>query len=470
MFVKIEGLKVFYPGMDSPSLTIDNLEIKEGEFVLITGKSGSGKSTLLNLLNGVIPHFVEATVEGKVYVFDREVQKYSIPEISSLIGTLLQDPDSQILNYKVIDEIAFGIENLKLEREEIRKRIFEVCKEVDICNLLERDTSKLSGGEKQRVVLASILAMRPKALILDEPTSSIDIKGTREILTKLREFKGKLSMIIAEHKISKVINFVDRIIILDKGRILYNLQRDQVNSIIDKFDDLGLEPLSIRKTVVRRKGERTLEGKIIVRDDNREILNTDIVIYKGITALMGDNGSGKSTLLKAIAGILPRGLKFSGYIRVEGKEISKLPPEDRGEFLAYLPQDIDLFFTKRTVREEISYMMRLRRRYDDKLIDKLLREFELPPDSDPFLLSVGQKRRLAIASLLASGVKIFLLDEPTTGQDWYNRKMLGEELRNLDGSFVVATHDPKFVYLYADRVLEIRDGRIREVNPEALEL
>lgn len=470
MFVKIEGLKVFYPGMDSPSLTIDNLEIKEGEFVLITGKSGSGKSTLLNLLNGVIPHFVEATVEGKVYVFDREVQKSSIAEISSLIGTLLQDPDSQILNYKVIDEIAFGMENLKLEREEIRKRIFEVCKEVDICNLLERETSKLSGGEKQRVVLASILAMRPKALILDEPTSSIDIKGTREILTKLREFKGKLSMIIAEHKISKVINFVDRIIILDKGRILYDLHRGEVNSIIDKFDDLGLEPLSIRKTVVRRKGEKTLEGKIIVRDDNREILNTDIVIYKGITALMGDNGSGKSTLLKAIAGILPRGLKFSGYIRVEGKEISKLPPEDRGEFLAYLPQDIDLFFTKRTVREEISYMMKLRRRYDDKLIDKLLREFELPPDRDPFLLSVGQKRRLAIASLLASGVKIFLLDEPTTGQDWYNRKMLGEELRNLDGSFVVATHDPKFVYLYADRVLEIRDGRIREVNPEALEL
>lgn len=143
----------------------------------------------MNLLNGVIPHFVDATVEGKVYVFGREVQKSSIPEISSLVGTLLQDPDSQILNYRVIDEIAFGIENLKLEREEIRKRIFEVCKEVDICNLLERDTSKLSGGEKQRVVLASILAMRPKALILDEPTSSIDIKGTREILTRLRDLR-----------------------------------------------------------------------------------------------------------------------------------------------------------------------------------------------------------------------------------------------------------------------------------------
>ena len=463
-FLEIKGLRVFYPS--SPySLKVDSLEVKEGESVLITGKSGSGKSTLLNAVNGVIPHEIEAEEEGEVRVFGIDVRSTSIQNIARYVGTLLQDPDSQILNYYVIEELAFGAENLNLPREEILRRINEVAQIVGVSHLLKRETFSLSGGEKQRVVLGSILVMNPKALILDEPTSSIDLKGTREILTTLRGLKEKMSMIIAEHKISKVLDFVDRVIVLDRGRIIYDVKKDDVKEI--DFEELGLEPLRPSPPPdKRREGEVVLEAEVRVTDGNRDIVNTQIKLRKGINALIGDNGSGKSTLLKALAGILPSNLKFYGSIKVEGKEVSKLPVEKRGEVIAYLPQEVDLMFTKRTVWEEVSFPAKVRGKYNEKVIDELLKRFNLPRDQDPFLLSVGQKRRVAISSLLATGVKVFLLDEPTTGQDWYNRKMLGEELRSIDACFLVVTHDPLFVYYYADRAYRMVDGRVTPISPE----
>ncbi|MBB5255133.1 ABC transporter ATP-binding protein [Sulfurisphaera ohwakuensis] len=463
-FLEIKGLRVFYPE-SSYSLNIDSLEVKEGESILIAGKSGSGKSTLLNSINGVIPHEIEAEEEGEVKVFGIDVKKSTIQQIARYVGTLLQDPDSQIFNYYVIEELAFGAENLNLPKEEILNRINEVSQIVGISHLLNRETFKLSGGEKQRVVLGSILTMNPKALILDEPTSSIDLKGTREILATLRGLKEKISMIIAEHKLKKVLDFVDRVIVLDKGKIIYDIKKDNVKEL--DFEDLGLEPLKLSSPPEKRRdGEVVLEAKVKVTDGDRVIVDTEIVLKRGISALIGDNGSGKSTLLKALAGILPSNLRFYGSIKVEGKEVSKLPVEKRGEIIAYLPQEIDLMFTKKTVREEVSYPAKIRRKYDERVINDLLKRFNLPEDQDPFLLSVGQKRRVAISSLLATGVKVFLLDEPTTGQDWYNRKMLGEELRSIDASFLVVTHDPIFVYYYADRAYKMVNGRVIPISPE----
>ncbi|GAB6944006.1 ABC transporter ATP-binding protein [Vulcanisaeta sp. JCM 14467] len=461
-FLEIDGLKISY---SSFSLKVDSLRVREGESVLITGRSGSGKSTLLNAINGIIPHEIEVEEEGEVRVFGIDVRNSTVQQIASYVGTLLQDPDSQILNYYVIEELAFGAENLNIPREEILSRIKEVSQIVGISHLLNRETSRLSGGEKQRVVLGSILVMNPRALILDEPTSSIDLRGTREILTVLRGLRNRMSMIIAEHKINRVLNFVDRVIILDNGRIIYDVKRDDIRKI--KLEDLGLEPLKLTSPPEkRRNGEVVLEAKVKVTSGDKTIVDTEIKLRKGITALIGDNGSGKSTLLKALAGILPSNMKFHGSIKVEGKDISRLPVERRGEIIAYLPQEVDLMFTKRTVKEEISYPAKARKKYNEKVITELLRRFNLPEDQDPFLLSVGQKRRVAISSLLATGVKVFLLDEPTTGQDWYNRKMLGEELRSIDACFLVVTHDPLFVYYYADMAYEMVNGRVIPIPPE----
>ena len=463
-FVEVEGLRVRYPE-GRGSLEVGSLLIKEGESVLVTGRSGSGKSTLLNSINGVIPHEIEAEEEGEVRVFGINVRESRIQDIARYVGTLLQDPEAQIMNHYVVEELAFGAENLGLPREEILRRIQEVSRIVGVSHLLKRPTSTLSGGEKQRVVLGSVLVMGPRGLVLDEPTSSIDIKGTREILSTLRGLKDRVSMVIAEHKVNRVLDFVDRVLILDKGRIAQDLRREDLKSV--DLEEYGVEPLELKgRPEERREGEVVLEAKVRVTDGERVIVDTEVKLRKGVTALMGDNGSGKSTLLKAIAGILPQNLKFQGSVKVDGREVSKAPVQRRGEVIAYLPQEVDLMFTKRTVREEVSFPAKARKKHDGAKVEQLIKLFNLPEDQDPFLLSVGQKRRVAIASLLATGVKVFLLDEPTTGQDWESRKALGEELRSIDGAFLVVTHDPLFVYYYADYAYSMVNGRLTPMAPE----
>ena len=463
-FLEIKGLRIRYPE-GRGSLEVDSLEVREGESVLVTGRSGSGKSTLLNSINGVIPHEIEAEEEGEVWVFGVDVRRSRVQEVARYVGTLLQDPDAQIMNYYVFEELAFGAENLNLPREEVVSAVMEAAEVVGVKHLLNRETWRLSGGEKQRVVLGSVLAMRPRALVLDEPTSSIDIKGTREILSTLRALKDRVSMIIAEHKVNRVLDFVDRVLILDRGKVVQDLRREELKTV--DLEEYGIEPLELKgRPERRREGEVLLEAKVEVTDGERVIVNTEVKLRRGVTALMGDNGSGKSTLLKAIAGVLPQGLKFQGSIRVDGREVSRAPVQRRGEVIAYLPQEVDLMFTKRTVREEVSFPAKARRKYDEAKVKQLIKLFDLPEDQDPFLLSVGQKRRVAIASLLATGVKVFLLDEPTTGQDWESRKSLGEELRSIDGAFLVVTHDPLFVYYYADYAYLMVNGRLTPMAPE----
>ncbi|MEM3269503.1 MAG: ATP-binding cassette domain-containing protein [Saccharolobus sp.] len=467
-FLLMSDVEVSYPESDHVALKIDKLKIDEGESVLITGKSGSGKSTLVNLITGIIPKLIEADVKGEIRVFGRNISEYSLAKLSTLVCYLFQDPESQILNYYVKDEIAFGLENLNYPKEEILKRIEKYSNVIGISHLLNRETFYLSGGEKQRVVLASILAVEPRAIILDEPTSSIDSKGTREILQNINYLKNKmkLTMIIVEHKVDKVIKFVDRVIIVDEGRIVYDLSKEKFESFdYRELDKLGIESSKSFNCVKKREkySEIFLKAYVKVSKGDKVIVDTKIEVYRGITALMGINGSGKSTLLKAIVGILDKGLSFQGYVNALGKDYTNASIETRGEIMAYLPQDVDLLFIKRTVEDEIKYSMKLRNKYDKEVLEKYLRNFSLDKvrNVDPFLLSVGQKRRLALASLLASGVKIFLLDEPTTGQDWYHRKKLGEELRSIkDVAFLVVTHDPKFVECFADRLLIMDNGRI----------
>ncbi|MEM3350861.1 MAG: ABC transporter ATP-binding protein [Saccharolobus sp.] len=243
-FLLMSDVEVSYPESDHVALKIDKLKIDEGESVLITGKSGSGKSTLVNLITGIIPKLIEADVKGEIRVFGRNISEYSLAKLSTLVCYLFQDPESQILNYYVRDEIAFGLENLNYPKEEILKRIEKYSNVIGISHLLNRETFYLSGGEKQRVVLASILAVEPRAIILDEPTSSIDSKGTREILQNINYLKNKmkLTMIIVEHKVDKVIKFVDRVIIVDEGRIVYDLSKEKFESFnYRELDKLGIE-------------------------------------------------------------------------------------------------------------------------------------------------------------------------------------------------------------------------------------
>lgn len=489
-FVEIKDFQVTYLGRSKPSLVIDEFEIEDGESVLIVGKSGSGKSTLVNAINGIIPNMINAQETGEISVYGKDPRKQPIYETAKLVGTLLQDPETQIFNYTVIDEIAFGPENFMLPKEEIIERVNEASKLTGISHLLYRDTNTLSGGEMQRVALASILAMRPRALILDEPTSNIDPKGTAEIFSLIKNFRQeRRSLIIVEHKLERVLPYVDRVVLIDKGRIVLDVPKEELIESSDLLASAGVEipdyylylkkigAKSLSKELLkgykyvpppRRKGEKEVlyaEVKVWTKQ-GKTLVDTEISIKQGeIVALMGNNGAGKSTLLKAIMGMLDRKLKAEVKLVVEGKDLSKKGLAERGSYIGYLPQNFDIMFVKRKVEDEVAFAMKNRKTFSEEKLNNILQMFSLQKvrHDDPLLLSMGQRRRVAMASILASGAKILLMDEPTSGQDWYHREILGREVQNLREkgyTFLIVTHDSRFVDKFCDRVLVMKEGKI----------
>jgi len=482
--IELRNVEVVYTGRAKPSLVVDDFHVEEGESVLIAGKSGSGKSTLVNVINGVIPNMISANVKGEINVFGKDPRRTPIFEIAKEVGTVLQDPEMQVFNHKVIDEIAFGPENLMLSPEEITNRVIEASKITGVHELLDVETNKLSGGELQRTVIASVLAMNPKALILDEPTSNIDPEGTAQIFSLVKKFRQeKRTLIIVEHKLERVLPYVDRVVLVEKGRLVFDVEKEELFDKVHLLREAGVEVpdyyshLGTRKFLKgyvyvpppRRKGDGTIlyaEVKVWDKKSGKVIVDTSISLRKGeITALMGKNGAGKSTLLKAIMGILDSKLKSEVKLIVEGKDLSNSSIMERGAYIGYLPQNFDVMFVKRTVEEEVAFAMKNRGIYSRERLDEILKMFSLYEirREDPLMLSMGQRRRVAMASVIASGSKVLLMDEPTSGQDWYHRETLGKEIRYLRDrgfSFLIVTHDSRFVDKFCDRVVVMEKGRI----------
>ena len=484
--IEVKNLEVTYQGRASPSLKVDEFFVEEGESVLIVGKSGSGKSTLVNVLNGVIPNMITAEVKGEVNVFGKDPRRTQIHELSKYIGTVLQDPEMQTFNYTVEDEIAFGPENLMLSEEEIRRRVENSAKISGVYHLLDRDIITLSGGELQRTVIASVLAMEPKALILDEPTSNIDPKGTAQIFNLIKFFKEeKRTLIIVEHKLERVLPYVDRVVLVDKGKLVFDVDKDE---LVDKSDILFDAGVEVPDYYLHMKKHGTLDGykyippkrfesngeevlyakaKVVTKKEKKVLVDAEISLKKGeIVALMGNNGAGKSTLLKAIMGILDdKKLQTELKLLFKGKDISKSSIMERGSYIAYLPQNFDVMLVKRTVEDEVAFAMKNMKKFSKQRLDEILKMFSLYDirKEDPLLLSMGQRRRVAMASVIASGADVIMMDEPTSGQDWYHRYMLGkevQELRNKGFTFLIVTHDSRFVDKFCDRVLVMKDGKI----------
>ena len=482
--IELRNVEVVYTGRAKPSLVVHDFHVEEGESILIVGKSGSGKSTLVNVINGVIPNMISANVKGEINVFGKDPRKTPIFDIAKEVGTVLQDPEMQVFNHKVIDEIAFGPENLMLPPEEIMNRVIETSKITGVHELLDMETIQLSGGELQRTVIASVLAMNPKALILDEPTSNIDPEGTAQIFSLVKKFRQeKRTLIIVEHKLERVLPYVDRVVLVEKGRLVFDVKKEELFDKVHLLREAGVEVpdyyshLGTRKSLKdyvyipppRMKGDSTIlhaEVKVWDKKSSKVIVDTSLTLRKGeITALMGKNGAGKSTLLKAIMGILDRNLKSEVKLVVEGKDLSKSSIMERGAYIGYLPQNFDVMFIKRTVEDEVAFAMKNRGIYSRERLDEILKMFSLYEirREDPLMLSMGQRRRVAMASVIASGSKVLLMDEPTSGQDWYHREMFGKEvqyLRDKGFSFLIVTHDSRFVDKFCDRVVVMEKGRI----------
>ena len=503
--LEIKGLKFSYIGSEDPAIEIDHLSIEDGETVLITGKSGGGKSTLVNCITGIIPHAFHGEYEGTVEVYGQNVAETSLAKLTTEVGIVLQNPETQVLNYTVEEEVAFGPENLCLESDDIVSRVAEAIEITGISSLNERETYALSGGEMQRVAIAAVLSMRPKLLILDEPTSNIDPEGTAKVFEILKRLKEEKTLIVVEHKVERVLPFVDRIIVIDNGKIFLDIRSHDLIHHVDKMLEIGIEvpihyiyarkngidsdDLDLIREKLREKGMipasplRARPARTVLRAatlvstaSGKQLADCSIDLEEQhILAIMGRNGAGKTTFLKGVMGFLDTDLKSEVSIILDGKDISGEHIINRGREIAFVPQNFDLTLINKSVEREVAYSINKRKKksYGNRL-DELMDMFSLSDlrYRDPLSLSLGQRRRVAIASAIATDVRVIMFDEPTSGQDHFHKEALGRELVRLKEagySIIVVTHDSRFVYKYADRIVVLDKGKkVLDGTPEAV--
>ena len=451
-----------------------NLEIDKGEFVLITGPSGCGKSTLALALSGLIPQSKPADISGSVEICGLDTQTNPIREIVQNAGLVLQNPSSQLFHLKVEDEIRFGPCNLGLEQKEVAKRTEWALKATGLESLKNMNPATLSGGQKQCVAIASILAMQPKVLILDEPTASLDVPSTQHVLDTLKLLRAQygVTIIIIEHRLAEVAKMASRMILMDKGKIILDGTPDSILSD-DKirnqygFRRMTNETLVTWESLITKSQSPDQEVKPLLAFENvtagynrkSVIKDINLSLYPGdFTAVVGNNGAGKSTLGLTAAGLLK---PFSG--KVLFRDGSKPRP---GLDVAMLFQNpVDQLFTD-SVDDELSFAPKNYNQFNQTLQEEILRETGLEHlrDHRPLMLSVGQEQRTALGACLGLQPRLLILDEPTLGQDWWHLQKLMDFLRKLNKNgmaILLISHDYKLVHHYAQKVYLMNDGQIQ---------
>lgn len=478
-----------------PELAIENIsfELKQGELLLIAGSSGCGKTTLARSINGLIPRSYRGERSGKVLLHGKDVAELKIAEMSQTVGTLLQDPERQIVASNVYNEIAFGPENLGFPRAEIEMRVDQAMKRLKIEYLRERETFNLSGGEKQKVALAGLLAMNPSILLLDEPLASLDPASAHEALEIFRSLadEGK-TIILVEHRVEDAIETrPDRLLYMEDGRIKYlggirslpkEIDHTQVKlpaqwvvqrvkeqkkaaeaPHIHKVDEGG-EPLVVFEDVSFRYDE---ENPFILKDVNLKIHRGDLV------AVLGPNGAGKSTLVKHAIGLLK---PTSGRVLVQGEDTRKMSVAQIARVLGYVFQSPTHMLFAPTVREELEFgpkNLNFEKAQMDKAVAESLSTVNLNGFAEypPLGLSFGQQKRTTIAAVLAMQSKIMVMDEPTAGQDFANYTRFMDALCSASAdarsilsanfeSTLFITHDLDLAVTYANRVLLFGDKHV----------
>ena len=499
---EIKDLSFSYPtakgkkSLDSVSLTIE-----KGEYIVLCGKSGSGKTTLLRQLKSVLaPHGRKA---GEILFNGMPIEKVSQRDQSAKIGYVMQNPDDQIVTDKVWHELAFGLESLGCDQKTMRSRVAEMACYFGIQDWFHRDVANLSGGQKQLLNLASIMAMQPEVLILDEPTSQLDPIAASDFLNTVRKINIELgtTVIITEHRLEDIFPYADRAIVMDSGKVIADdtprnigkLLYEQKNDMFAAMptpvrvfygaEGAGDCPLTVREgrtwlsktysaPTVNALSVEELEDEIenpalslkelwfrYEKDSPDVLRGVSVEVPKGaLYAIVGGNGAGKSTTLKAVCGICK---PYRGKVKVFGKPVEKYKSSELfGGCLAMLPQDPKSLFVKKTVREDLAEMTK-----DEKRIAEIAAvcEIETLLDSHPYDLSGGEQQRSALAKVLLTEPKLLLLDEPTKGIDSFFKEKLAAilcKLKEQGITIVMVSHDVEFCARYADMVSMFFDGQM----------
>ena len=480
--------KLSFRYRDRQGLAIDHISFtaNPGEILLIAGASGCGKTTLIRCVNGLIPRSYKGELSGRVLVFGEDTSTWKLSQISQNIGTVLQDPERQILGTKVLNEVAFGLENLGMPREEIIQRVDESLSYLKISHLRDRETFLLSGGEKQKVALAGVLAMRPRILLLDEPLASLDPASAQDTLDAVRRLADEgMSVLMVEHRVEDVLRIKpERVMFMSEGQVRYLGALDGLSKVVNYRE----VKLPAEQVVERAKadpapvGIKILPGvsasrfgpDALVRfedvgfgyDADTDVLhNINLEINRGdVIAVLGPNGAGKTTFVKHAIGLLkPK----SGRVLVDGQDTREASVAQIAGMLGYVFQSPSHMLFAPTVHDELAFgptnLKHPKDQIEQEVKDALkivnLSEKEQDP---PLALSFGQQKRVSIAAILAMRSRILVMDEPTAGQDYQNYMNFMDSILQMPAfeAILFITHDVDLAVIYANRVLMIADGRL----------
>ena len=484
--VEIRDLSFSYPN-GRPALHSVNLTVGEGEFVGVMGPSPSGKSTLAYCMAGLIPNCIEGEMRGSVVVDGLDTREHTIAELSRRVGIVFQDPEAQLLELRVVDEVALPLENLGLPPEEIGERVREALEVVGLRGYEERCPTELSGGEKQRLAIASVLALRPKVIVLDEPTANVDLKGTAQVyetLCLLNREHG-LTVIVIENKVELVRRYAERAVLMRDGRIVADGPADEVLSNRPLLERLDLESPPRAQAPERREASGRSESCAdpeLIRFENVTYRYPDgTVALRGVSLvvsegerlfLMGENGSGKSTLVKHMNGLLK---PTEGRVLVNGVDTRECPTYKLSRVVGLVFQNPAHQIVGSTVYDEIALGLRSRGLPEERARGEALRvakAFGLEDKLDmiPEELSTGELKRLMVASVVAMRPKVIVLDEPMTGMTRAHSRRVLDSILSVLGhgvTLVAITHDPVLAMEYATRVVLMSEGRVvAEGEPE----
>ncbi len=514
--LRVHEVAITHAGETTPTPADVSFDVAVGEVVLLLGPSGSGKSTLTLALDGLIPHAVPATVTGRIEVAGRDTASASVAELSTHVGMVFQDPDAQLVTGTLLDEVAFGPENLRMPVQDVLARAERALRRVGLWERRGENPDRLSGGGRQRLAIACALAMGSPLLVLDEPTANLDPQGIDEVYAALKELvsDGAHAIVLVEHDLDAAVGFVDRVVVLDQaGRLVADgpvdaVLRDRAEELHAlgvwlptstlaglrlrragyALDPLPLTPDELRAAledapapasvpvgrVIARKAARMPDERPVIavraltlrRGRDTVLRDIDLDVARGeFIAVVGGNGAGKTTLVQAIAGVIvpPR-----RAVHIDGRDVARLGARELTERVGFVFQNPEHQFIAATVAAELAHGLR-RRGLDDDAVRartaEVLDRFGLSEkaESHPFLLSGGQKRRLSVATALVTGAPVLVLDEPTFGQDRARAdELLGllSELNDAGTTIVFVTHDMQLVAEYADRLVVLADGRL----------
>ncbi len=478
----------------APPYTIKDISfsLQAGELLLIAGPSGCGKSTLLKCLNGLIPYHYPGTLEGKVQFDGRSIRALSTSDLAQYVGTMLQDPDKQIIGSTVEQEVAFGMENLATPRAEMVQRIREVLQRLHLEAYQQRAIHTLSGGQRQQVAAAGILVMRPTIFLFDEPFANLDARAVDELETLIDNLRAEgRTIIIVEHRVEEALRLnPDKILLMGDGQQIFF---GNITEFLEIADPTQVKlPITARTTndlalmrtlinpIVTASDSSSHAGETILTFENlryrysgtpEDVLhNISCQIRKGETvALLGPNGSGKTTLVKHALGLLR---PTKGAVKLYGEDARKLSVAQLAARIGYVFQSPGAMLFAPTVRKEVSFGPE-NLKFDAERLNKAvgqaeealnIRPFE---KRSPFSLSFGQQKRVAIASVLSMQSRILLLDEPTAGQDYRSYIAFMEYLRGLPelDALLFITHDLDLALRFTQRVLLLKEGRLVADGP-----